>query len=94
MSKTSVKKEKEEPPNPHGPKMVRANCYSGLLRNTPAQVAKGIATNDRALPGASQSYYAQRMVKNLSESKQSHLDMCNNFIPHDRWHELAVYARS
>ena len=70
---------------------VRDNCYTGTLRDTPMKVAKGMSPTDSVLPGDGQSYYALGMVKELSNTKQSHLNqMCTNFIPHDRWHELAT----
>ena len=68
---------------------VRSNCYSGTLKSTPMAIRKGMSAADRVLPGLGQSYFAKGMVKQLSESKQSHLNqMCINFIPNDRWHDL------
>ena len=68
---------------------VRTNCYSGTLKSTPMAIRKGMSAADRVLPGLGQSYFAKGMVKQLSESKQSHLNqMCINFIPNDRWHDL------
>ena len=70
---------------------VRETCYSGGLKDTPMKVVKGMTPADRVLPGVGQSYYALGMIKNLTESKQSHLNqMCKNFIPQDRWHQLAT----
>lgn len=64
---------------------VRDSCYTGLLKNTPMKIAKEMNASDRALPGVGQSYYALGMVKELSQSKQAHLNqMCVNFIPQDR----------
>ena len=69
---------------------VRESCYTGILMDTPMKITKGMSASDKAIPGVSQSYFALGMVKQLSESKQSHLNqMCANFIPQDRWHELA-----
>ena len=69
---------------------IRDTCYSGALRDSPMKVVKGMNSADRVLPGVGQSYHALGMVKTLSETKQSHLNqMCRNFIPRDRWHELA-----
>ena len=54
------------------------------------KITKGMSASDIAIPGVGQSYFALGMVKQLSESKQGHLNqMCTNFIPQDRWHELA-----
>ena len=69
---------------------VRDSCYTGTLKDTPMKITKGMSASDRAIPGVNQSYFALGMVKQLSESKQSRLNqMYANFIPHDRWHELA-----
>ena len=70
---------------------VRDKCYTGTLKATPMKIATGMSASDRALPGVGQSYFALGMVKQLSESKQSHLNqICANFIPQDSWHELAT----
>ena len=70
---------------------VRDSCYTGTLKATPMKITRGMSPSDRALPGVGQSYFALGMVKELPESKQSHLNqMCANFIPRDRWHELAT----
>ena len=60
---------------------VRDNCYTGPLKNTPMKVAKGTNASDMALPCIGQMYYALRMVKKLSQCKQTYLNqMCANFI--------------
>ena len=69
---------------------VRESCYTGTLKNTPMKISKGMSASDRAIPGVNRSYFALGMVKQLPDSKKSHLNqMCANFIPQDRWHELA-----
>ena len=71
---------------------VRDSCYTGMLKDTPMKITKGMSCSDIAIPGFHQTYYALGMVKQLSESKQGHLNqMCTNFIPQDRWHELAKH---
>ena len=71
--------------------MLRADRYSGMLTDTSMKVTKVMSPSDRALLEVGQSYYAQGMVKQLSESKQSHLNqMGTNFIPRDRWNELTA----
>ena len=70
---------------------VRDSCYTGILKNTPMKFSKGMSPSYVAIPGVGQSYYALKVVKELSENKQSHLNqMCSNFISRDRWHELAT----
>ena len=44
--------------------------------------AKGIKASDMALPGVGQMDYALEMVKELAQSKLTHLyQMCANFSP-------------
>ena len=63
---------------------VRDKCYTGTLKDTPMKLVKGRNSTDRQL-----TYDAKGLVKELSASKQAHLkQMCRNFIPQDRWHEL------
>ena len=63
---------------------VRESCYTGMLKDTPMKITKGMSRSDVAIPGVHQSYCALGMVKQLSESKQAHLNqMCANFIPQD-----------
>ena len=63
--------------------------YTGTLKNTPMKLMKGMNPADRAIPGVNLSYAAKGLVKELSDSKLTHLrQMCRNFIPQDRWHEL------
>ena len=70
---------------------VRDNCYTSPLKNTPMKIAKGMNASDIALPCVGHSYYALGMGKELSQSKQAHLNqMCANFIPPDRWHTLST----
>ena len=51
---------------------VRESCYTGVLKDTPMKVTKGMSCTDIAIPGVGQTYFALRMIKQLSESKQSH----------------------
>ena len=53
---------------------VRDSCYTGILKNTPMKFSKGMSPSDVAIPGVGQSYYALKVVKELSENKQSHLN--------------------
>lgn len=48
---------------------VRDSYYTGMLKDTPMKITKGMSPSDRALPIVGQSYYALGMVKELSESK-------------------------
>ena len=68
---------------------VRELCYTGTLRNTPMHLTKGYTRQFIALPTVNDTYSAQRKVRELSESKLSHLkQMCSNYIQRDEWHEL------
>ena len=49
------------------------------------KIAKEMNASDMALPCVGHSYYALGMVKELSQTKQAHLNqMCANLIPPDR----------
>ena len=49
---------------------VRESCYTGILKDTPMKVIKGMSCTDIAIPGVGQTYFALGMIKQLSESKQ------------------------
>ena len=68
---------------------VRELCYSGTLKNTPMHLTRGYTREFLALPTVNDTYIAQGKIKQLSDTKLSHLkQMCSNYIPREEWHEL------
>lgn len=62
-------------------------CYAGTLWDMPMRLTMGYTNEAIALPTV--NYTAQRKVKELSETKLSHLkQMYSNYIQLDEWHEL------
>ena len=69
---------------------VRENCYAGVLKTTPMKIKKGFQPDTRVIPTVNDTYFARGNIKVLPETKLAHLkQMCSNFIPAERWHELA-----
>ena len=75
--------------------LVRKGCYGGTSKKSPLKLNSGFTANINVFPLESDCYDQLNKTRELTAAKLTHLtQMCQNFIPEERWLECVTKTNS